>query len=258
MLNIGKRLAIFANALLVLCALSLFLSNSAGAQAVTPPAPPAAKAATAPAPTPAKAETTAPANGNLLAAPKSLQIDVATVMKDRVLGNPNAPVTITEYASLTCPHCAEFDMVVLPQVKNQLLDTGKAKLVFRDFPLDGAALKAAMMARCVSPLKYFDMLDVLFANQKRWLAAKDPMAALQQLGSLAGMDASQFKACTENKDLETAIITNMKKAQDKYKIDATPTFIFNDGAAKLRGGWPVTKFEEVVAGLAKTGKQEGK
>ncbi len=255
MLNIGKRLAIFAYALLVLGAFTFFLLNAPAAQAVTPPAPAPAKAA---APAPAKAATSAPATttatGNLLAAPKSLQIDVAAAMKDRVLGNPNAPVTITEYASLTCPHCAHFDMEILPDVKNKLIDTGKAKLIFRDFPLDGEALKAAMMARCVSPLKYFDMLDVLFTNQQRWIGAKDPMAALAQLGSLAGMDATQFKACTENKDLETAIITNMKKAQDKYKIDATPTFIFNDGAAKLRGAWPVTKFEETVAGLTPKGK----
>ncbi|MBU6475097.1 MAG: DsbA family protein [Alphaproteobacteria bacterium] len=176
-------------------------------------------------------------------------------MKDRVLGDPNAPVTIIEYASLTCPHCAHFDTEILPQVKKQLLDTGKAKLIYRDFPLDNFALKAAMMARCVSPLKYFDMIDVLFTNQERWIKAKDPMAALAQLGSLAGMDASQFKACTENADLQTDIVTNMKQAERVYKVNSTPTFVFNDGAAQFAGAYPVTKFEEVVASLTKAGQQ---
>ncbi len=248
MLNIGKRLSISVCTLVILGAFTIFLSNMSIAQAAATATKAAPAAATAP------QETKIPAGSSLLAAPKSLGIDVTAAMQDRVLGNPKAPVTIIEYASLTCPHCAHFDKEILPQVKKQLIDTGKAKLVFRDFPLDKFALKAAMMARCVSPLKYFDMIDVLFQNQQRWIKAKDPMAALAQLGSLAGMDGSQFNACMQSKGLESDIIMNMKKAESQYKVDATPTFIFNNGAAQFAGAYPVTKFEEIVASLTPKGK----
>lgn len=172
-------------------------------------------------------------------------------MQDRVLGQENAPVTIIEYASMTCSHCAHFSTKILPEVKKKLIDTGKAKLIFREFPLDGMALKASMMARCVSPDKFYNMLEVIFSNQERWAHDKEPLKALAQLGSLAGMTEEQFKTCTENKALETAILGGVQSAQNKYNIEATPTFIFNDGAEKLSGAQSVDQFEAVVNKLGK-------
>lgn len=232
----------------------------------TPPAPPApAPEVAPPAETPApEATASAPsdapmpappvipngeaeqADSSLLAPPAAMTAELQEAMRDRVLGNPDAPVTIIEYASLSCSHCAHFATTVLPEVKKRLIDTGKAKLIFRDFPLDQYALKASMMARCLPADKYFNVIEVIFSNQDRWSKAEDPLAALAQLGNLAGMSAEAFKACTENHALETAILNAMQEAQTKYRIQSTPSFSFNNGAEELRGAQPVEKFEEVV------------
>lgn len=222
------------------------------------PAQTAEQAAPAPEQEQQKAEETATAapvaapaqSTDLLAAPASAQVDVDAAMKDKVLGNPDAPVTIYEYASLTCPHCAHFATTILPQVKKSLLDTGKAKLIFRDFPLDRFAVKASMMAHCVSPVQYYNMLEVIFSNQERWTHDADPLQALAQLGALAGLDEASFKVCTENKALENAILNRMQDGQKKYDISSTPTFVFNDGAEKFQGAQPVEKFEEIVNKLS--------
>lgn len=172
--------------------------------------------------------------------------EVAAAMKDRVLGSETAPITIIEYASMTCSHCAHFATKLLPEVKKRLIDTGKAKLIFRDYPLDQFAMKAAMMARCVPTDQYFNIVEVIFSNQERWSDSKDPMEGLAQLGTLAGLDAETFKNCTENKAVETAILNGVKEAQTRYEIKSTPSFIFNDGAEKISGAQPADKFEEIV------------
>lgn len=241
----NRGLTIALSALVIIGAFTIFLlkGNADIAQAADPATltSTAAKAGDEKPAEPKKA-----ADADLLAAPAATKLDVEAAMKEQVIGKEDAPVTIYEYASLTCPHCAYFTNTVFPQVKKKLIDTGKAKLIFRDFPLDNYATKAAMMAHCVSPLKYFNMIEVLFSNQERWTKASDPLQGLAQLGSLAGMDAAEFKACTENSDLETAILNRMRDGQDKYKIESTPTFVFNDGAEKLSGAQSVEKFEEIV------------
>lgn len=229
----NKHVASLPIALAVLITFStgIFFSPSSGIAADAP----AAKKTEAPAPA--------------AATPALPAIDVDAAMKDRVIGKEDAPVTIIEYASMTCPHCAHFETKILPELKKRLLDTGKAKLIFRDFPLDKFALKAAMMTRCASPEKYFNLADVVFSNQERWAKSADPLSSLAQLGALAGMDETLFKACTENKDLETAILKNMQDAQGKYRIQSTPTFIFNDGLDTLSGALEIEKFEEVIKKL---------
>jgi protein-disulfide isomerase len=207
------------------------------------PAPSAPAATAAPAADKAAQAQSPP---SLLAAPAALTIDVPAAMKDRVIGNDNAPVTIVEYAALSCPHCAHFVSEILPEVKKRLLDTGKAKLIFRDFPLDNFGLKAAMMTRCIPADKYFSLVEVVFSNQERWTQSKDPLEALAQLGALAGMDADFFKACTQNTELETAILNGINDAQSKYQIRSTPTFIFNNGAEVLTGAQDADQFEAIV------------
>jgi len=190
---------------------------------------------------------------SLLAPPASstTKLDIAAAIKDRVIGNENAPVTIIEYTSLTCSYCAHFSEKIRPEIKRLLIDTGKAKLIFRDFPLDNIALRGAMMARCIPEDKFFSMIEVLFNNQRRWIRNKDPLVGLAQLGSLAGMDEDAFKQCTQNVELETAILNVFQKAQRKYGINATPTFIFNDGAEKLIGAQKIEDFVKIVDKLTR-------
>jgi protein-disulfide isomerase len=175
----------------------------------------------------AAASAAAPTDQSLLTAPKGLDIDVRAALMDRVLGNEDAPVTIIEYASMTCPHCAHFHNELLAQVKRDVLDTGKAKLVMRDFPIDTVALRAAMMARCAPADKYFDLVEVIFKNQERWARSDDPLKALTQLGTLAGMSDDYIKACINNPELEAALLKRVKDAQTNFSVNATPTFVFN-------------------------------
>ena len=218
------------------------------APAVVEEEPAAAATETAEAAEVAPAATTS--ETDLLAAPKSLTIDVAKAMEDRVLGKADAPVTIIEYASMTCPHCAHFANTTLSDVKKQLVETGKARLIYRDFPLDGVAAKAAAMARCADTDKYFDLVEVIFKDQERWIQAADPTAALTQLGTLAGMDEDYIKACMANTELQSALLKNMQDGQKKYEIKATPSFIFNEGAETFSGGKTVEEFVATVNKLS--------
>lgn len=160
-------------------------------------------------------------------------VDVKKAMEDRFIGKADAPVTINEYASLTCHHCASFHHNALPVVKKDLVETGKARLVFHDFPLDGFALKAAMMARCAPEDKYFPLLSVIFSNQERWTKAPDIDTSLAQLGALAGLDEDYAKSCMKNEELQKAIVAKMQDAQKAENIHETPSFRFTRGAEKM-------------------------
>lgn len=221
---------------------------SEGTLAETPPQP-AADDTAASDETPAADSTTTTATSSddsLLAAPAALQIDVPKMMEDRVLGKADAPVTIIEYASLTCPHCANFNNNTLPQVKKLLVETGRAKLILREFPLNAPAVKASMLARCAPADKYYDIIDVLFKNQERWMESDNLEKSLAQYGTLAGMDEDFIKACLSNEELENAIVKNMQDAQTKYSVKATPTFILNDGAKRLTGADGVDAFATAI------------
>src|ERR1700746_1262485 len=125
---------------------------------------------------------------------------------DRILGNPDAPITILEYASLTGPHCAHFANDVLPEIKKEWIDTGKAKLVLRDFPLDEPALRAAMIARCAPPDRYYAFAETFFAAQEKWVRTTDYHEALARLAKLGGMGKEEFDPCLKNTDLENKIV----------------------------------------------------
>jgi protein-disulfide isomerase len=172
----------------------------------------------------------------------------ADPMSERVLGDPNAPITILEYSSLTCSHCASFHANTLPQLKKDYIDTGKAKLVFRDFPLDRVALQAGMLARCSNPERYFGFLDVLFKSQDKWARASDPTKALAQNGKLAGVGDEQFNACMTNEPLVNKIIERRLEAEKKYEVQSTPTFIImrGDTTEKVVGAQPITEFARVL------------
>lgn len=211
------------------------------------PAAPASDDQSSAAPAPAASDSE-----SLLAAPAALQVSVPDLMADRVLGKADAPVTIHEYASFTCPHCAAFANDTLAQVKAQLIDTGRAKLVFHDFPLDKIALKASEMARCAPADKYYDLVEVIFRNQPRWIKSEKPEDALKQLGALAGMDEALMNTCMNNAELENAILERMTRAQNEDKVKATPTFVFKKGddSESFSGSQPVDRFVETVNKLS--------
>ena len=169
-------------------------------------------------------------------------------LSERVLGDPNAPITILEYSSLTCPHCATFHANTLPQLKKDYIDTGKAKLVFRDFPFDRAALQASMLARCSNPERYFGFLDVLFKSQNKWAGASDPAQALAQTGKLAGVGDQQFKECLANEALANKLIERRLEAEQKYQVQSTPTFVImrGDTIEKVVGAQPIAEFARVI------------
>lgn len=166
---------------------------------------------------------------------------------DRILGNPNAPITIVEYASLTCPHCAHFADDILPQIKKEWIDTGKAKLVLRDFPLDGEALKAAMIARCAPPDRFYAFIDTFFADQDKWVTVSDFQAALTRLAELGGMSKTAVDACLKDTALENKILQGRLTAGKQLGVDATPTFFIN--GAKFTGAPTVEQFNKLLSGL---------
>jgi protein-disulfide isomerase len=160
---------------------------------------------------------------------------------DRILGKADAPVTIFEYASLTCPHCAAFEKDLLPQIKTEWIDTGKAKLVFRDFPLDGSALKAAMVARCAPPERFYGFIDMLFTQQASWGISPDPVPSLGRLAKLGGMGEEQFQACLKDDALQNKILAGRLAAEKEFGVESTPTFFIN--GKKVVGVRPDEIFE---------------
>jgi protein-disulfide isomerase len=166
---------------------------------------------------------------------------------DRILGNPNAPNTIVEYASLTCPHCAHFENNVLPELKKKWIDTGKAKLVLRDFPLDEPALRAAMIARCAPPDKFYAYVDTFFAAQEKWMMARDYRDALARLVKLGGMSKDEFDNCLKDTTLENKIVEGRLIASKELDVNSTPTFFIN--GTKFAGAPTVEEFDKVLSGL---------
>ena len=167
---------------------------------------------------------------------------------DRVLGKADAPITIIEYASLTCPHCAHFAVDVLPKLQQKWIDTGKAKLVLRDFPLDEPALRAAMVARCAPPDKFYPLADTFFSQQEQWVTARDYRAALEKLAKLAGIGDKQFKTCIEDKKLEDQVAQSRLTAAQQLGVNSTPSFFVN--GQKFEGAPTFEAFDQLLSGLA--------
>jgi protein-disulfide isomerase len=161
------------------------------------------------------------------------------VLEERSLGADDAPVTMIEYSSLTCPHCAEFHATTLPKIKEQYITPGKLRLVYRDFPLDPLATAAAMLPHCVAPDRYFGLLEGLFRSQSTWARSQEPAKELERLSRFAGLSPAAFQSCINNKELLQAIQQRAAAAREEYGITSTPTFII-DGK-KIVGA---TKFEE--------------
>lgn len=166
----------------------------------------------------------------LLALPRpavAVVSDPVEALSEKVLGAEDAPITIIEFASLTCPHCAAFHANVLPQLKSDYIETGKAKLIYRDFPLDRYALTASKLARCAGNDRYFAFLNILFQKQPVWALRDNPIPALKRIAKFGGIDAADFKQCLNNKVLEEGILDMRLQAERKYEISETPTIYIN-------------------------------
>ncbi len=151
-------------------------------------------------------------------------------LKDEIMGDPNAPVTLLEYASLTCPHCKSFHERIMPSIKKNYIDTGKVKYILRPFPFDGdrRGEAAFMLAKCAPNNAYYPMLDALFATQGNWSRGGNPVPELMRISKLSGMSEADFKSCLGNQELMTKMIEGRNLAVRKFKVQATPTVFIND------------------------------
>jgi protein-disulfide isomerase len=180
----------------------------------------------------------------LLASAAEPRAQSTAAPEEGVLGSPDAPVTITEFSSLTCPHCAAFHKDTLPGLKERYIDTGKVKLVLRDFPLDETALRASMIAHCAGPDRYAQFVDVFFQQQATWARASDPIGALKQLARLGGLAPDKVDACLADQALENKVLQARLEAQQTYDISSTPTFVI-DGKT-YAGDRSVDEFAEII------------
>ncbi len=165
---------------------------------------------------------------------------------DKVLGPDDAPVTIIEYASFTCPHCANFHTQTMPALKERFIDTGQVRFVFRDFPLNEPALRAGMMARCVPEAQYFNVIDLVFSTLDQWASGPNWMQSLSRIGRMAGLSQEAFDACMADQQLETNIIALRAEGAEKFDIQATPSFVIN--GKTLSGGRSIEEFAEIIGG----------
>ena len=167
---------------------------------------------------------------------------------DHVLGDPKAPITLIEYASLTCPHCAHFSVAVLPELKKKWIDTGKVKLIYRDFPLDQTALKAAQLAECAGKDKYFGVIDMIFETQPKWATASDPMAELGKSLRIAGMGEAEVKACLANDAVANGVVADYRGGET-LGVNSTPTLFIN--GTEFKGARSVEEMDATFSKLAK-------
>jgi protein-disulfide isomerase len=173
----------------------------------------------------------------------SAELMQAGPLGDKVLGDEKAPVTIIEYASATCSHCADFTVKTFPQIKQKYIDTGKVRFIFREFPFDPVAAGAFMLARCAPEDKYFPVLDLLFHTQRQW-AVEKPLGPLLTVAKQAGYTEETFKACLANQTVLDGIEWVRNRGAEKFKVDSTPTFFVNGQIYK--GALSVEEFDKII------------
>jgi protein-disulfide isomerase len=173
-------------------------------------------------------------------------------LPDMALGPANATVTITEYASMTCPHCAAFAERVFPKIKSEYIDTGKVRYVFREFPLDIKAAAGSMLSRCIAKDdagKYFAVTDMLFKQQNDWVT-KNTTESLARIGKQAGLSQQGVESCLKDQALLDKIAADQKYAAEVLKVDSTPTFFLN--GEKIKGDTSFEEFDKKIKSLLKS------
>lgn len=180
--------------------------------------------------------------------------DVTTLMApgplpEMSIGKADAPVTIVEYMSMTCPHCAAFHRETFDAIKEKYVDTGKVRFILREFPLDNKAVAAIMLARCAPDGQQFPLVSALFKNQINWVTAPDARAALLQMSKLAGFTQESFEACLTNQKLLDDVIKVREMGGKDFGVDSTPTFFIN--GQRYAGGMTVEQMSAVIDAAAK-------
>ena len=173
-------------------------------------------------------------------------------LPDMALGSDKAAVTITEFASMTCPHCAAFNEQVFPKIKKEYVDSGKVRYIFREFPLDIKAAAGSMLARCIAngdAPKYFAVTDMLFRSQSDWVM-KNTTETLTRIGKQAGLSQQQVEACLKDQALLDKIAADQKYASEVLKVDSTPTFFIN--GEKIKGEASFEEFSKKIDALLKS------
>lgn len=179
--------------------------------------------------------------------------DLETALEPRIMGDTSAPIKISEHSSFTCPHCAHFHTTSLPAVKEQLIDTGKAYIVFSDFPLNAPALHASMIARCLpQSADYFGFVQTLFVEQDSWAQERNYLDILKDKAAGYGLDDAGFKACLENEDLQKGIVAGAKAAQTQWEVSSTPSFVVNNKTLISGAGTPEEFISRVNQAAAET------
>ena len=171
-------------------------------------------------------------------------------LPDMVLGKQDAPNVIVEYASMTCPHCGQFHTTVLPELQTKYIDTGNAKLILREFPLDGLAVAAFMLARCAGPDRYYPMVGALFDTQKTWaVQGGEGKEKLLLIAKQAGFTKEKFDQCLADKELFNKIVETRTIGNEKFGVDSTPHFFVN--GKRLTGEHTLQDFETALSGGTK-------
>ncbi|OLP58790.1 disulfide bond formation protein DsbA [Xaviernesmea oryzae] len=160
------------------------------------------------------------------------EVDIAKLMApgplpEMAVGKADAPVTIVEYMSMTCPHCAHFHNTTFDAVKQKYVETGKVRFILREFPFDPRAAAAFMLARCAPEGQYFPMVSMLFRQQTQWAAAENGREALLQMSKLAGFTQESFEKCLTDQKLLDDVNAVMQKGAKEFGVNATPTFFIN-------------------------------
>jgi len=163
---------------------------------------------------------------------------------DQVLGAADAPVTLIEYASMTCPHCAHFHETTYPEMKKKYIDTGKLRFIFREFPLDPLALAGSMLARCSGNDKFFPLVETLFAQQKTWVTQK-PLQPLMAIARQAGFTQQSFDQCLANQQVQNGLEEQRQRAMQKLNVQSTPTFFIN--GKLVRGSLTMEELDKEMA-----------
>ncbi|WP_394890799.1 DsbA family protein [Mesorhizobium sp. AaZ16] len=239
------RRTILSSLVALPAALLLAACSDGGEDKAAEAAKPAEPAAAAP------AETAAPAKPAVTAPPSQGTVDMAKLLEagalpEKSLGKADAPVTIVEYASMTCGHCAHFHETTLPALKEKYIDTGKARLIFREFPFDPRAEAGFMLARCSND-NYFAMVDVLFKQQEAWAGVENAKEALLQISKLAGFSQESFEACLTDQKLLEDVRAVRARGEADFKVDSTPTFFINGNTYK--GAMSIEEMSAIIDGM---------
>jgi protein-disulfide isomerase len=188
-----------------------------------------------------------PATGTATSPQSGDELLVAGPLGEITLGDPSAPVTVIEYASMTCSHCARFHEATFTPFKEKYIDTGKVHFIFREFPLDPVATAAFMLPRCQSEDRYMALVDILFRQQQNWAFSNDPSSALLNIAKQAGFTKETFDACLTNQQILDGLNWVKNRGAEEFDVSATPTFFIN--GKKMSGALSLETLDQEIEPL---------